>query len=353
MTRRWATLLVAALLAVPAATVAQSMEAGPVKLDFTGRVQVQFNTTDVAGEVGSRFETRRIRAAFELEIDQWITGKVEPDFAGGSVALKDAWVNLAIDPRFELKAGHFKKPFGLLELTSSSKFPSVERGLRLRGVSGLLPGLPGEEYELLDGNDYLGRDLGAAAHGSLGMVSYMVGVFNGAGGGQVDEGKAVAGRLSVAPLSERLLTVSAGVSRSATLDAAQNTVGGTAYEVDAEWGGFRRPGLRLLAEYMHGDNLAQLDAQSDPAAMMGAHLVAGWFTPLEGHRVEGIEVVGRASYGDPDTSLSNDEGMLLTPGVTLYFEGRNRLQVNWEIYAPSSDAIPTHSGLVTQLQMYF
>lgn len=352
--RRAGILAVAVLALAPVGAAAQSVEAGPVRVDVGGRVQVQFNTTDLDGEPFSTFETRRIRAAFELEIEEWITGKVEPDFAGGGISLKDAWVNLDVDPRFQLKAGHFKKPFSLIELTSSTKLLSVERGLRLRGVSDVLPTLPGEAYELLEGSGYLGRDLGTAVHGRFGPVSYMVGAFNGNGGARdADDAKSYAGRLTLAPLADLPLTVSGAFSHSHVPLNADATLDGLAFEVDAEWGGFREPGLHVQAEVMTGDNLGLLDAQSEAVSMMGANVAAGWFFPVAHERVEGFELVSRVSYGDPDRATASDEGVLLTPGMALYFHGRNRFQVNWDAYVPSSDALDVYGGLVAQLQMYF
>src|SRR5690606_32516091 len=174
-------------LAVPTTLAAQSIETGPVDLRLSGRVQVQYNTTsidedDVASDFDdeipfSVFETRRVRFSLEAEIDDWITGKLEPDFALGKLSLKDAWINLGFDPRFELRIGQFKKPFSLIELTSSTKIPTIERGVRIRGLAEAFEpvrradggqlltdfdGDPvfGEEYEMLDALGYVGHDIG-------------------------------------------------------------------------------------------------------------------------------------------------------------------------------------------------
>ncbi len=40
------------------------------------------------------------------------------------------------------------------------------------------------------------------------------------------------------------------------------------------------------------------------------------------------------SWGDPDTDVDDDEGVLITPGVVLHFTGRNKFALNADIYSP-------------------
>ena len=172
-----------------------------VEVRWTGRAQIQFNSTSVKEEdvaepgqsvsiAGSTFETRRIRLAARLTIDEWITGLIEPDFAGSKVALKQVWMNLGIDPKFQLRIGHYKKPFSQLLLTSSTEYATIERGLRIRelgaayekadAAGGAMPLLAkfdgdvvlGEEQELLELFGYMGYELGASAHGQLGAFPW-------------------------------------------------------------------------------------------------------------------------------------------------------------------------------------
>ena len=86
--------------------------------------------------------------------------------------------------------------------------------------------------------------------------------------------------------------------------------------------------------------------------MVGAQAVAGWFAPRAG-RVEGVEPVLRVSWGDPDTGGASDEGLLVTPGVNLYFTGRNRLMLNGDVYVSAREGLEAQHALVAQLQVYF
>jgi hypothetical protein len=359
-------LMLLAALALPGRLGAQMIELdNGVRIGLTGRLQVQYNTSSLArdGEAAagtipfSTFETRRARLGVRLELSDWIGSEIEAEFASRDVTLKYAFVNLGFDPRFAVRVGQFKKPFSLLELTSSTKIIPIERGLRIRGLSdallagagtganGAFPSLDGkpllpEEQELLASLGYSSYELGVEVHGRFGRFGYQAGAFNGNGGnGQAEPGgHAYAGRLTFDPLPGRPLTLGAAASHQGS---------GTAFEVDAEWGAFRRPGLHVMAEAALGDNLV------DDGTFSGAQVIAAVFKPLNNTRIEGLEPLFRVSYGNSSRAYEGDEGWLLTPGLNLYFAGRNRLMVNWEIFVPGSDSFKSVNALRAQAQIHF
>lgn len=354
--------LVGALVLLAGATsaAAQVVHAGPLTLDLTGRAQVQLNTTSIgeaelgpdAGIASVAFETRRIRLGTAFAFDEWITGVMEVDFGGPTASLTDAFIDVALSDAFAVSAGQLKKPFGLFELTSNTKILTVERTARLRGLEDYLGSIPGDAHTLLAENGYLGRDIGVVLHGELGRVGYAGGVFNGSGPNAREAlgSKAYAGRLAV--VVTEALVVGAAVSRQPMAfpgpDGDERS--GTAWAVDAELGAFRAPGLHVMAEIMGGDD--PLFAADVEGAMLGAQAAAGWFVRRSG-RVEGFEPVLRVSWGDPDTDVEANEGLLVTPGVNLYFTGRNRLMLNGDVYVPAQDGREAQYGFVTQLQIYF
>lgn len=383
---RFACGVVAALFAstLPIRLEAQVLEAGPVRLALTGRAQIQFNTTsvdeeDVGLRVGdvpsSTFEPRRIRFGWQLEVDDWITAQVQPEFALGQLRLTNAYLNLAFGTRAELRLGQFKRPFSRIFLTSSSTIPPIERGARIRGIEDAFEArvepdevpdfflvfprdlVVAEEQALLDALGYLGFDVGAALHGRLGTVGYELGIFNGTGADARDDndGKSLAGRLEYRPWKDRPLVLAASTSyRELLFDGLLGGVevnaarlAGTAFSVDAEWGGFRRAGLHLIAEAAAGENLA-ID---EP--LLAAQAILAYFRPLQGRRFEGLEPVFRASFGDPNTERGGDHGWLLTPGVNLYAYGRNRLMLDWDAFFPGSERFDTEHSLRMQAQVYF
>lgn len=369
--------------AVPTLLQAQTVESGPVVIRPGGVAQLQFNTTSVDAEaIASResalpystFETRRIRLQFDLEIDDWITGRIQPDFTLGRLRLADAWMNLALTDAFQLRFGQFRKPFSLIDLTSSSQIPTIERGVRIRGLESLLISeslrrgrvlqpwwggdvVVGEEHDILATLGYTGRDIGLAAHGAVGPFDYMVGVYNGEGADSrdVNDAKSYAGRVTFRPSAALPLTLGGAISHRETrwtgtlngFDVERRWLAGTAYGLDAEWGAFRRPGLRVLAEAVTGDDFL---VGND---FFGAQGIVSFFRGLGGDRLEGVEPLFRASYGDPNRRIVGDEGWLLTPGINLYFFGRNRLMFNWDVYIARDDAIGTESAFRAQAQLAF
>jgi hypothetical protein len=334
-------------LSLPTAAQAQVriVETEDVSISLSGRLQPQFNTSS-ADSVQSTFELRRARIGVDLLIDEWIEGRIEWNFAH-TARLEDGYVNLAIDPRLELQVGQFKKPFSRLELTSSSRIVPIEAGLRIRGLDS-----NAEHHLLLDENVYIGREIGAQVHGQLGPLGYAAGIFNGSdqNSRDVNDAKSYAARLNLKPF-EAPFEIGAGASLRdvALVDSLDETFTeeGLAIELDAQWGAFRRPGPFVLVEVMQAENF-ELD---DP--MIGASAILAWFQPIAGGRIEGIEPLLRGSYGDPSTEFEDNSGILLTPGVNLYFHGRNRLMLNWDYFVPELEALDPESALRAQLQLFF
>jgi hypothetical protein len=335
-------------------------------------MQFQWNSTSVdTVEAGtpttpipwSTFETRRVRLEANVTVEQWVRGMIEADFALARLALKQVWMSLQFDPAFVVRAGQFKKPFSLIELRSSTQNAVIERGLRIRNLEQALAVadplqpkfrgtvLPGEEYALLLAQNYISYDLGAELSGTYKALGWAAGVFNGSGADTRDENDAkhVAARATVGVPVGRPLRLGAGFSHAevnypTATGAARRD--GNALELDAELGGFRN-GVWVLAEVTRGTNLAT------DGTFLGAQGVASVFLPTGSGRIEGIEPVARVSWGDPDDDREEDAGLLVTPGLNLYFFGRNRLMFNWDIYMPQNDEIETHHAGRAQINLHF
>ena len=360
MKRAWLYAVAAVAVLVAGEARGQTIQAGDLELDFTGRLQMQMNTTSITDQdlVGVAelpsvvFETRRVRFGANLTFEDWLTGKVEVDYGGGSAALTDGYVDAALADGFAVRMGQFKVPFGLFDLTSSTKILTIERAVRIRGLEQLV-GVPGETQFLLDDGGFLGRQIGVMVHGASGELGYAAGVFNGEGANvrESQGSKSFAARATFGV--NESLTVAGAVSDQPTgvLDAAGDEIRATTFAVDAEWGAFRGEGLHVMAEAMVGEN-PLLIAADDAPTMMGLQVAAGWFSPRDG-RIEGIEPVFRLSWADPDTDVDNNEGTLVTPGVNLYFTGRNRFMVNVDTYLPAADGLDPEFSLIAQFQVYF
>lgn len=372
--------LASATLLVLSTTVlsAQQVTSGAVRLRLSGRVQAQFNTTSVdedelrafglnpAPVPTTTFEIRRARLGAEVEYSDLISGKAELDFAMGRIQMRDVYVNFDFDEKLRLRVGQMKRPFSLLSLTSSTRYPVIERGVRIRGLPDALrlqdtanvlgrfgSRLIGEEQFLLDAFEYTNFDIGAMLHGEAGPFGYSLGVFNGTGSDSLANTgtNSVAGRVTVQPWKQRPLVFGGAVStREVRLaDSLEiETRYGAAWEADLEYGEFRRPGFHVLAELSGGRNLA-----TDDDSFLAAQGIVAYFRPVEHKTFEGWELAGRASYGDARTDIDADAGLLLTPGFNIYFTGRNRLMFNWDVFIPQGNNFETQSAFRAQAQVVF
>lgn len=370
-----------AVLSVIAIRPLAAQKAPKIEIEPIARMQMQFVTSSVdeaallaagrapATSPSSTFEMRRIRFGAIVTVNDWITAQYESELAMGRLATRSTYVNFAFDRALEFQFGQFKKPFSRMELNSENIWPVIERGVRIRGLadalalSDSLAGapraltsfrgalIPAEQYEILSTLGYLGYELGAMVQGEAGPFGYALGVFNGEGADRSDanDSKSYAARLTYRMKTKLPIAMGAAISRRESRLASRPTivtVEGTAYEADLEIGGFRRPGLRFMGELATGDNLAV------DAGFLGAQGMLSWFKPVAGSRIEGIEVAARASYGDPSTDIEDDEAVLLTPGFNVYFSGRNRMMINWDVYRPTGGRFETENALRIQAQLY-
>lgn len=173
---------------------------------------------------GSGFLVRRARPIIEGTFYRDFDFAIVPDFAPPTATLFDAYLNYRYEPGLQLRVGKFKPPVGLEMLQSAANLPFTERSL----ASDLVPN----------------RDVGLQVWGVLGQgkLHYALGVFNGAGDGQVsanvpfDNNKEFAGRVFVHPFKdysqEWLKGVGFGVGGSYGLVSSNvaglpNDIGGT------------------------------------------------------------------------------------------------------------------------------
>lgn len=369
---------IACLLLLAAAARASGQEHGAERTHVvvSGFSQLQFNTTSVSATdapdassaelASSTFESRRVRLTLDAEVDGWIRGRIQPEFALGKLALGDAFLDLAVDPRFQLRIGQFKKPYSAAYLTGSTTMPLVERTLRVRGLEEAAAGVTtaggaplfahsgsdlvlGEQQDILSANRLGSRDVGVAAHGAFGRLSYEAALLDGQGPDTRDANgaKELTGRLSLRPAAKLPLALGVSVDHNTLAVSGAGDREGTAYAADVEWGGFRHPGLNVLAEVDGGrDMVADAPFRAGQAWLF-------FYQPLHGARVEGIEPVARVSYGDPDTGRADDEGVLLTPGLNLYFSGRNRIMADWDFFLPGAASLENQNSFRVEAQVYF
>lgn len=165
-------------------------EKGDFRLQIGALAQAdgRFAPTDDDEAINDTFLIRRLRPYLRGRVAQHFEFYVNPDFAGGTLVLQDAYVDAIFTRAFRIRAGKTKAPFGLERLHSASNLLFLERAL----PTSLAPN----------------RDIGIQVLGDLsgGFVSYQAGVMNGVADGasgdlDASDSKDVAGRIVVRPFT--------------------------------------------------------------------------------------------------------------------------------------------------------
>jgi phosphate-selective porin len=168
-----------------------SLRAGDwLRIDFRAKIQNDFNAFSPAQEDDARvFDPRRLRAGVEGRLTRDVEFEFEYELLPSDHPVRDAFVNYRRFRDAQVKAGYFKIPFSLDQLTGPNNMDFISRS---RIGNQLAPG----------------REKGLMVHGKMFEqgFGYQAGVF--AHDGEISEaadnfdsaGTTVAGRLTVAPL---------------------------------------------------------------------------------------------------------------------------------------------------------
>jgi hypothetical protein len=360
--------IVSSLAVLPAVLPAQVPN-----IRVSGRAQVQYRISSgdtVAGTfnpalVSNFFEVRRLRIQTDVRFGDNMLLVIQPSFEMAALRMRDAYLRVGLSPQIGITIGQEKSPFQRYELNSSNNLLSIERGLRIQGLSGR-EGL----NDLLVNNGYGSHDLGAfvdyAAPGN--RVTVKLGVSNGSRESvtDVNDAKSFFGRATAILMSnaDDQPALQAGVSFASRDRAICQTLGTptstctayypdsskatTAVGLDLELGGFR-PGWHVFADFATGDNVpaatrkatgrnaGNLDSASAPIVkFMGVHVVGAYRITTKGPDTRVVKIIEpalRLDYTDPDTDVSDDEGLLLTPVLNVYFGATVVARVGLDLYS--------------------
>ncbi len=352
MTRRLSLVLLGAALLLPAAEAAaqNTIASRAASIRIGGRLQAQYATSSV-GSDHSGFFFRRARLTADVTVNDFLDGRIQPEFAGGTVELKDAYLRLTFSPGFQLSMGQFFRAFDLFELSSSTDLSLIERDGRVGGVGGCT-GVGGicSYSRFTEKLAFSNRDTGLRATGTAGKLGYQVTVTNGEGANQRDanDSKSFSGRVSVEVAEGLTVSGQLGVHDYVAQDDESATAG--AWGADAQYGDWR-DGLLLQASVVRGENWKNLDDEGSASTFMTWQGVASYYAPLSSERFVGIEPLVRLSYGDPDTGLADDGGLVFTPGLMFYLLGKNKIGFNVDVWSPQRG--DTEYSLKVQSFLYF
>lgn len=327
----------ACVLAViaPAALQAQTtITSRAADLTIGGRLHTQYQGSSADGSANDFF-IRRARLIADASFNDFFVGRVQTDFAGGGATLLDAYVRMDFDPAFRLYMGQFKRSFDVFQLDSSTDLSIFERDGRIPGYSQCTGvGRICSYSQLTEGLRYAGRDSGVKIDGTSGTFMYQASLTNGTGVGtsDVNDGKSISVRGGVAASEELTVSANVGTQDYVLLGETENAM---AWGADVSWGTWR-DGVHVQAAVAGGDNWRALDVDNDPRDFLAFQVMASVYRPLDGGRIEGVEPILRISVADPAGDIDDDGGTLITPGVMLYFMGKNKIGANLDFYSPQT-----------------
>ena len=320
-----------------------------------GRVNAQFSTTSVEGEVGSEWTLRRARLYVGAQINEWLDGVAQVDWSGERAEGRLLFLRGTFRPEVRVSVGQFKRAFDLFELTSSSMILVVERAGRVRGVDTCAGvGRMCTYSRFTEALQHSSLDIGVMVDGVFGDArgEYRVTITNGAGRNQGDENdaKSVAARGAYRIGERLLLGVNVGIH-----DFPNPVTGrddhAPAFALDAEWGDYEG-GPHLQGGVLFGENWKNLDTEGTGSDFFAWQGIASYKRPVDGNRyVDALEPVLRLSYGDPARGVGSDGGWLLTPGLVAHLDGRNKLAANLDRWSPELG--PSAWGVLVQTYFYF
>jgi len=343
--------LAAMAVTLPAAQAsAQEISSRGADLRIGGRLHSQYSASSVA-EADNDFFFRRVRLIFDLNLTDFVTARVQPDFAGGKAALQDTYVRFNFDSGLRLYMGQFKRSFDLFELSSSTDLSLVERDGRVEGV-GTCAGVGGacSYSRLTEKLGFAGRDQGVKIEYSSGAVSFQASATNGTGINVSDENdaKSYSGRISLDASDN--VTISGQYGVHDYVDANEENAYAPAWSADIDFGAWR-DGVHFQAAVASGDNWKELDGNGDAVPFMAYQGVLSYYAPVDGAKFVGVEPLARVSFADPNGDTADDGAMIFTPGLMLYTSGKNKIGFNLDVFSPQTG--DTEYSLKLQAFLYF
>src|SRR5262245_64381616 len=89
----------------------------------------RFAVGDSAQPIPDLFALRRLRPYFRGRFGRHFEFYLNPDFAGGTLVVQDAYFDTIFSPAFRVRTGKGKTPFGLERLHSASNLLFMDRAL--------------------------------------------------------------------------------------------------------------------------------------------------------------------------------------------------------------------------------
>lgn len=258
----------------------------------------------------SSFSVNRATIEFESQLLPLIGGRVTADLAR-TEPLLDAYLQLGVPGKFELRVGQFKVPQGLERLTPETELGLIEYSLTTRKLTSL-------------------RDIGVQIGVHSPRFGIELGLFNGEGPNSWDRNdhKDGVARVRLKPLRFVGLGGSYYLGKTGPeWRLIDRRILGAELEMEIER-------LSLKGELLGGVNGA--------TELQGFYLQAGYRVWPQ------VQPVLRYERFDPNLNRPGDGVEIITLGLNLFLIGHNKLQINYLLKEDS----PVEDGeLLVQFQV--
>jgi hypothetical protein len=164
-----------------------------------------------------------------------------------------------------------------------------------------------------------------------------VGFWNGAGenGTEDDDGKQIGARLNVAALPGWTVSGAWTGKRISEPPDAPDATWYDAVELAVTGGAYAKPGWKALGQLMAGDNWDPDQGGGDETSFLAVQGILGYHVPVFSvPYLIGVEPIVRVGWADPDTDADDDQALLATPGVNLYFHEHVKTQFQADFLSP-------------------
>jgi hypothetical protein len=284
-------------------------------LRLSGYTQIRYQVPENAT---SGFDIHRARLILDGDITDHIDYRLQPEFAGTSPKLLDAYMDYEVGSYLKFTAGQFKIPFSQENLISSSMLETIDR-------SQVVEALVARSKDVIGNQN--GRDIGIKAGGNFLRLSdtylfeYALALLNGQGIDTTDlnDQKDYVGRLLIHPIKDLSIGGDYYAGRYALA-----SITGSSYErtrIGAELSYIHDP-VSLKAEYIRGRD----GSKTTITTRQGWYVQGTCF--LLPKKLQGV--LKYDAY-DPDVNIPDNTSTVYTIGLNWFFTSLTRIQVDYEI----------------------
>lgn len=296
-------------------------------LQLSGYTQIRYQNLEESGKIDG-FDIRRARLDFKANISPYFILRIQPELAGSSAKLLDAYGEIRINESFNITIGQQKVALSLENQASDIKYEAIDR-------SQVVEALVARSKDVI--GSFNGRDIGIQINGGIFKINdrplfdYYLGLYNGNGYNPADnnESKDVAARLVFHPITGLDLGGSY-YDGLAYYGAPARSHGRTRYGYE---GSYESKSFSLRAEYLKGHD---------------------WLTRKEGYYVlaayyilpQKLQITAKLDSYDSDSEVADNTSNWYVAGINYYFNPNANLKFGYYFKNEESKDINNNAAIL-------